>query len=66
MRERHNVYVIELDKDVLYEAKFKKANPDYVTGKPCVYVGMTSTSIEIKIPLPYLNPNFEFGLVGRT
>jgi hypothetical protein len=24
MRERHNVYVIELDKDVLYEAKFKK------------------------------------------
>ena len=41
MRERHNVYVIELDKDVLYEAKFKKANPDYVTGKPCVYVGMT-------------------------
>ena len=41
MRERHNVYVIELDKDVLYEAKFKKANPDYVTGKPCVYVSMT-------------------------
>jgi hypothetical protein len=41
MRERHNVYVIELDKDVLYEAKFKKANPEYVTGKPCVYVGMT-------------------------
>ena len=35
------MYVIELSKDVLYEARFKKANPDYVTGKPCVYVGMT-------------------------
>jgi hypothetical protein len=41
LREHHHVYVIELDPDVLYEAKFKKANPDYVTGKPCVYVGMT-------------------------
>jgi len=41
MREKHFVYVIELDKDVLYEPKFKKANPNYVTGKPCVYVGMT-------------------------
>jgi hypothetical protein len=41
LRERHNVYVIELAKDVLYEAKFKKANPGYALGKPCVYVGMT-------------------------
>jgi hypothetical protein len=41
MRERHNVYVIELSSDVLYEPKFKKANPDYMQGKPCVYVGMT-------------------------
>jgi hypothetical protein len=41
MREKHFVYVIELDKDVLYEPKFKKANPNYVTGKLCVYVGMT-------------------------
>ena len=40
-KERHFVYVIELDKDVLYESKFKKANPEYETGKPCVYVGMT-------------------------
>ena len=40
-KECHFVYVIELDKDVLYESKFKKANPDYETGKPCVYIGMT-------------------------
>ena len=40
-RNHYHVYVIELSKDVLYEGKFRKANPDYVTGKPCVYVGMT-------------------------
>jgi len=40
-KSRYHVYVIELSKDVLYEGKFKKCNPDYVTGKPCVYVGMT-------------------------
>ena len=40
-KERHFIYVIELDKDVLYESKFKKANPNFETGKPCVYVGMT-------------------------
>jgi hypothetical protein len=33
MRERHKVYVTELDKDVLYEAKFKNANTEDVTGK---------------------------------
>lgn len=48
MRERHFVYVIELDKDVLYESKFKKANPDYVTGKPCVYVGMTGHDPDLR------------------
>ena len=37
----HHVYVVELSRDVLYEAKFKKCNPDYDPAKPCVYVGMT-------------------------
>jgi hypothetical protein len=41
MREHHHVYVIELSKDVLFEPKFIKANPHYVSGRPCVYVGMT-------------------------
>ena len=40
-RDHYHVYVIELSKDVLYEAKFRKCNPGYVPGKPCVYVGMT-------------------------
>ena len=40
-RHHHHVYVVELSKDVLYEPKFRKCNPDYAPGKPCVYVGMT-------------------------
>lgn len=40
----HNVYVVELSKDVLNEPHFMKANPTYRLGKPCVYVGMTGLS----------------------
>ncbi len=47
-RYHHNVYVVELSKEVLYEARFKKANPDYITGKPCVYVGMTGLSPDLR------------------
>jgi len=36
-----NIYVIELNKKVLKDKKFKKANPGYIEGKPCVYVGST-------------------------
>jgi len=38
---RHSVYVIELDRAVLLEPRFRKANPEYDPAKPCVYVGMT-------------------------
>jgi len=48
MRSRYHVYVIELSKDVLYEAKFMRANPDYRTGQPCVYVGMTGLDPDIR------------------
>ncbi len=37
-----NLYVIRLDDEVLKLAKFLEANPDYRSGKPCVYVGATS------------------------
>jgi len=40
-RHHHYVYVVLLSRDVLYEPKFKKCNPDYDPAKPCVYVGMT-------------------------
>ena len=45
---KHYVYVIELSKDVLYEKKFVKANPDYQPGKPCVYVGMTGLDPDLR------------------
>ncbi len=47
-RHHFNVYVIELSKDVLYEGKFKKRNPHYVTDKPCVYVGMTALDPDVR------------------
>ena len=45
-RYHHNVYVIELDKAVLKEPKFRRANPDYDPAKPCVYVGMTGLAVQ--------------------
>ena len=47
-RYHYYVYVIELSKDVLYDARFKKANPDYVAGKQCVYVGMTGLNPDVR------------------
>jgi predicted GIY-YIG superfamily endonuclease len=47
-RDHYHVYVIELSKDVLYEGRFRKANPDYVTGEPCVYVGMTGLDPDVR------------------
>ena len=43
-----HVYVIELSKDVLYESRFKKANPGYEAGKACVYVGMTGLDPDLR------------------
>lgn len=37
----HNVYVIELDKEVLKFDEFVKANPQYKEGMPCLFVGET-------------------------
>jgi predicted GIY-YIG superfamily endonuclease len=47
-RAHHHVYVVELSKDVLYEGRFKKANPDYVAGSPCFYVGMTGLDPDLR------------------
>jgi hypothetical protein len=38
---QHNVYVIELDKDVLKFDEFIKANPQYKQGMPFLFVGET-------------------------
>ena len=47
-RRHYHVYVIELSKDVLYQGRFRKANPAYVAGKPCVYVGMTGLDPDLR------------------
>ena len=47
-RKHYHVYVIELSMDVLLEKRFLKANPSYVTGKPCVYVGMTGLDPDVR------------------
>ncbi len=47
-RPHYHVYVIELSKDVLLEARFRKNNPNYVDGKPCVYVGMTGLDPDVR------------------
>ena len=45
---KHSVYVIELADDVLNEPKFRKCNPRYRIGFPCVYVGMTGLSPDVR------------------
>lgn len=44
----YSVYVIELAQSVLLEPRFRKSNPDHVTGKLCVYVGMTGLSPDVR------------------
>ena len=36
------VYVIGLDPSVLENKRFLKKNPQYIDGKPCVYVGQSA------------------------
>ncbi|MGB4928311.1 MAG: hypothetical protein WBP25_17675 [Giesbergeria sp.] len=47
-RAHHHVYVVELHPDVLLEARFRKNNPGYIDGKPCVYVGMTGLDPDVR------------------
>ena len=47
-RDHHSVYVVELSREVLYERKFQKCNPNYDPDKPCVYVGMTGLDPDIR------------------
>jgi hypothetical protein len=47
-RDHYHVYVIELSKDVLQEGRFRKCNPGYAEGKPCIYVGMTGLDPDVR------------------
>ncbi len=37
----YRVYVIALDDEILKRSNFRKRNPDYKAGKPCLYVGQS-------------------------
>jgi hypothetical protein len=45
-RRRFHLYVIRLRKSILRSRSFRRANPRYVVGKPCVYVGSTARTPE--------------------
>ena len=47
-RKHYHVYVIELSNEVLSKPRFIKSNPNYKTGKPCVYVGMTGLDPDVR------------------
>jgi hypothetical protein len=47
-RPHYHVYVVELSREVLERPRFRKANPGYVDGKPCVYVGMTGLDPDVR------------------
>jgi hypothetical protein len=47
-RHHHSVYVIELSRNVWLEPRFRRANPGYGLAKPCVYVGMTGLTPDVR------------------
>ena len=47
-RKHYHVYVVELSDKVLTNARFMRSNPNYVPGKPCVYVGMTGLDPDLR------------------
>ena len=47
-RKHYHVYVVELSSEVLRNARFVRANPGYIPGKPCVYVGMTGLDPDVR------------------
>lgn len=42
---QYSVYVIELAPEVWNIARFRRCNPNYILGKPFVYVGMTGLDV---------------------
>ncbi len=47
-RKHYHVYVVALSDKVLANARFMRSNPNYVPGKPCVYVGMTGLDPDVR------------------
>lgn len=51
-RKQYHVYVVELPDEVLLSARFMRSNPNYVPGKPCVYVGITGLDPDLLFDKP--------------
>ena len=47
-RHHYSVYAIELAPEVWNIGRFRRCNPDYLLGKPFVYVGMTGVDIDLR------------------
>ena len=47
-RPHYHVYVVELADPVWNVARFRRANPGYVLGRPFVYVGMTGLDPDVR------------------
>lgn len=47
-KARYHVYVVELADQVWNLSRFRRCNPDYVLGKPFVYVGMTGLDPDLR------------------
>jgi len=47
-KHRYSVYVVELSPEVWNSPRFRKANPKHDITRPCVYVGMTGLSPDVR------------------
>jgi hypothetical protein len=47
-KAHYHVYVVALSDEVWNFARFRKCNPDYILGKPFVYVGMTGLDPDVR------------------
>jgi hypothetical protein len=48
VKPHYHVYVVELSDRVWNAARFRKANPQWLLGKPFVYVGMTGLDPDVR------------------
>jgi hypothetical protein len=46
--QHYHVYVVQLEDAVWNNARFRRCNPDYRLGMPCVYVGMTGLDPDLR------------------
>jgi hypothetical protein len=61
----HKVYAFYLNNEVINKSKFREANPNYVSGMPCVYVGMTGKEISDRY-MEHTNPQHPFYSKGSS